>query len=98
VSQVEAGGPSLRSQTKATIQGNAPRNSQGQFINPSTGEVISKPHFGHITGHENRRIISASDELGLSQDQLNDYVNARPQFFRIEEATRNLSHVDELKG
>jgi len=29
---------------------------------------------------------------------LNDYVNARPQFFKVEDAKRNLSHIDETLG
>ncbi|MCS6237959.1 hypothetical protein G3495_23110 [Shewanella baltica] len=89
--------PSLRSQTKATIEANAPKNSQGQFIDQN-GQVLTDTHFGHIAGHENRRILSAADELGLSQSQLNDYVNARPQFFKIEDVKKNLSHADEIPG
>ncbi|EDL57451.1 GH-E family nuclease [Gimesia maris] len=60
--------------------------------------MITEWHYGHIQGHENRRIIAAAEELELSQSQLNDYVNARPQFFKIEEKARNLSHADELPG
>ncbi|WP_077535564.1 RHS repeat-associated core domain-containing protein [Pseudoalteromonas aliena] len=89
--------PSLRSETKSTIESNAPKNSQGQFVDQN-GKVISDTHFGHITGHENRRIIAAADELDLSQQQLNDYVNSRPQFFKIEDAKTNLSHADEMPG
>jgi len=87
--------PSLRADTKRQIESNAPKNTQGQFIDES-GEVINDSHFGHITGHENRRILAAGDELGLTQPQINDYVNARPQFFKIEDAKRNLRHTDEL--
>ena len=89
--------PSLRAETKRNIEASAPKNSQGQFIDQN-GEVISNSHYGHISGHENRRILAASDELGLTQAQLNDYVNARPEFFKIEDAQRNLSHADEMLG
>jgi hypothetical protein len=64
----------------------------------SRGNVLTDWHYGHIRGHENRRILAAADELGLSQSQLNDYVNARPQFFQVEDAARNLSHAGELPG
>lgn len=87
--------PSLRSETKKTIEANARKNSQGQYVDHN-GEVITDFHYGHISGHENRRILSAADELRLSQSQLNDYVNARPQFFQIEDATRNFSHAGEM--
>lgn len=40
--------------------------------------------YGHIRGHENRRILAAADELGLSQSQLNDNVNARHSFSRLK--------------
>ena len=64
----------------------------------SEGNVLTDWHYGHIRGHENRRILSAAEEFELSQSQLNDYVNARPQFFQIEDAVQNLSHADELLG
>ncbi|HTF95531.1 MAG TPA: RHS repeat-associated core domain-containing protein [Cellvibrio sp.] len=89
--------PSLRSQTKKDIQASAPKNSTGKFVDQN-GNVINEIHYGHIAGHENRRILAAADQLGLTQAQLNDYVNARPQFFKIEEAKKNLSHADELPG
>jgi filamentous hemagglutinin len=96
----QAGGlqrPSLSADTRAAIEANARKNAAGQFID-SKGNVITEWHYGHIRGHENRRIIAAAEELGLSQSQLNDYVNARPQLFKIEDKARNLSHVDELPG
>mgnify|MGYP002149020662 FL=1 len=36
--------------------------------------------------------------MGLTQAELNDYVNARPEFFRIEDRKKNLSHADEIPG
>jgi hypothetical protein len=97
ITQSKLNRPSLRAQTKRTIETNAPRNSQGQFLDEK-GKIISDYHYGHITAHENRRIIAAADELGISQSQLNEYVNARPQYFKIEDKTRNLGHIDELPG
>jgi filamentous hemagglutinin len=69
----------------------------GQFLDEA-GNVIETPTYGHIYGRENRRILAAADELNLSQAQLNEYVNARPGFFRVEEESRNLSHIDEMPG
>jgi hypothetical protein len=89
--------PALRQGTRDTIEASAPKNAQGEFID-AKGNVIQDPHYGHIRGHEHRRIVAAADELGLTQTQLNDYVNSRPEFFQIEEGPINLSHRDELPG
>jgi len=40
----------------------------------------------------------AADELGMTQQQLNDYVNARPSIFKLENAKDNLSHRYEKPG
>lgn len=90
--------PSLRVDTKRAIEASSLRNSQGFFVSQESGRVIREPQYGHIAGTENRRIIAAANELRLSQSQLNNYVNARPQFFRKEEARINLAHGDEVPG
>ena len=90
--------PPLRSDLKATIEVSAPKNAKGQFVDPKTGKVIVDRDYGHIYGRENRRIIAAGKELGLTQAQLNDYVNARPEFFKIEEHLPNIGHGGEMKG
>ena len=89
--------PSLRADTRAAIEASALKNADGQFLDPQSS-VLGEWHYGHIRGHENRRILAAADLLGVSQSQLNDYVNARPQFFQIEDAARNLRHAGELQG
>ncbi|MDC2824430.1 GH-E family nuclease [Rodentibacter pneumotropicus] len=40
----------------------------------------------------------AAKELGWSQNQLNNYVNARPQNFRLENMSENRSHRNEMLG
>ena len=60
--------------------------------------VISNPQYGHIYGHENRRILAAGEQLNISQKQLNEYVSDRPEFFQIEEGSINMSHVNEMQG
>ena len=34
----------------------------------------------------------------MSQPQLNDYINSRPQHFRLENAMDNMSHLYEKPG
>jgi len=55
-------------------------------------------HIGHVSGSEHRRLVAAADELGLTQAQLNSFVNAHPGGLQIEGPLRNVSHVDELPG
>ena len=81
--------PSLRASTKRAIQDQARANGQ---VFPANF------HYGHIRGFENRRILAAANKLGLNQKQLNNYVNARPQHFQIEDAAHNLSHRGEKPG
>ncbi|WP_334312836.1 GH-E family nuclease [Rodentibacter pneumotropicus] len=45
-----------------------------------------------------RRLSLAAKELGWSQNQLNNYVNARPQNFRLENMSENRSHRNEMLG
>ncbi|MGR3806837.1 GH-E family nuclease [Pasteurella testudinis] len=40
----------------------------------------------------------AAKELKWSQQQFNDYVNARPEKFRLENMSINRSHRDEMPG
>lgn len=71
----------------------------GSYRDNVSREVIKPPvHIGHAYGWENRRLLKAADELGMTQKQLNDYVNARPNRFRLENATQNLSHRHEKPG
>nr|WP_197272157.1 GH-E family nuclease [Neisseria sp. 83E34] len=68
-------------------------------MHKDTFEVVKPPvHIGHEYGWENRRILKAADELGMSQKQVNDYVNARPQNLKLENAKDNLSHKFEKPG
>ncbi|MGX2970193.1 GH-E family nuclease [Ursidibacter sp. B-7004-1] len=40
----------------------------------------------------------AAKELNWSQKQFNDYVNARPERFRLENMSENRSHKNEMPG
>lgn len=89
--------PSLRSGTKRKIQGAAKKDAHGNFIDDH-GNIITDWHYGHQYGHEHRRLVKAADELELTQAQFNDFVNAFPQYFKIEDEKTNLSHKDEKPG
>jgi hypothetical protein len=89
--------PQLNDDAISTIESNARRNATGQFVDEN-GQVITDPHRGHRYGHENRRILAAAEDLRLTQQQVKEYVNNRPEFFKIEEAEVNLSHRDEMPG
>lgn len=63
------------------------------------GNIINGPiDIGHVYGWEHRRLSLAAKELGWSQQQLNDYVNARPEYFRLENISENRSHKNEMPG
>ena len=50
------------------------------------------------SGQEHRRLSLAAKELNWSQKQFNDYVNARPNNFRLENMSENRSHRNEIPG
>lgn len=66
--------------------------------NFNTQVHIKEPHTGHAYGWDNRRILQAADEMGMTQQQLNDFVNSIPDKFRIDTKTDNLSHKFEKPG
>ena len=91
--------PSIRANTERKIRERYKFTDDGKAIDKITGEVIEPPlHYGHQYGWENRRLIEASEELGMSQKQLNDYVNSKPNLFKIENGPDNISHRDEKPG
>ena len=57
-------------------------------------------HIDHAYGWENRRILRAADEMGMTQQQLNNFVNSKFMCdkFRIETKADNLSHKHEKPG
>ncbi|ARB04678.1 TPA: GH-E family nuclease [Neisseria lactamica] len=51
--------------------------------------------MGHRYGWENRRLIKAADELGMTQSQLNEYVNdpkRTKKLFALQNKVENESH------
>ncbi|TNG92551.1 hypothetical protein FHQ28_07770 [Pasteurellaceae bacterium USgator11] len=71
----------------------------GDYRNITTRKVIEGPiDIGHAYGWEHRRLSLAANELNFSRQEFNDYVNARPENFRLENMSINRSHVDEMPG
>ncbi|MGR3806826.1 polymorphic toxin-type HINT domain-containing protein [Pasteurella testudinis] len=89
----------LRSETMKKIFANYEPLPNGDYRNLVTRNVIKGPiDIGHAYGWEHRRLSLAAKELKWSQKQFNDYVNARPEKFRLENMSINRSHVDEMPG
>ena len=70
--------PKLNDETVAAIEAEAQTNEAGQFLDKDR-KVIERPSCGHKKGVENRRLIAAAQELGLTQQQLAEFVNAHPE-------------------
>ncbi|WP_237027481.1 GH-E family nuclease [Mannheimia haemolytica] len=71
----------------------------GNYRNKLTRQEIEQPiDIGHMYGWEHRRLSLAAKELNWSQKQFNDYVNARPENFRLENMSENRSHKNEMPG
>ena len=54
--------------------------------------------IGNIPGWEHRRLEEAAKQLGLTIQEFNDYVNSRPNIFRLENRSENHSHRNEIPG
>ncbi|WP_406812298.1 polymorphic toxin-type HINT domain-containing protein [Histophilus somni] len=89
----------LRSETLQKIYSNYEKLPNGYYRNKLTRQEIKGPiDIGHIYGWEHRRLSLAAKELNWSQKQFNDYVNARPERFRLENMSENRSHKNEMPG
>ncbi len=55
-------------------------------------------YIEYIYCWEYHRLSLAAKELNWSQKQFNDYVNARPEKFRLENMSENRSHKNEMPG
>ncbi|MFA9624288.1 GH-E family nuclease, partial [Moraxella sp. E6BC] len=54
--------------------------------------------IGHAYGREHRRLVLAAQQTGLTQAQFNDFVNSRPDYFKLENRADNQSHRYEKPG
>jgi hypothetical protein len=80
--------------TKAAILAAAPRDANGNFIDPNTGQIIpaSGPyHFGHIPGFEYWRNRDMAALLGWTRSQFIQFEND-PTHYQVEDPYGNMSH------
>ena len=91
--------PTLRVETKKNILSQYEQVSDNVFLHKETGEIVNGPFdIGHIPGREHRRLEEAAKQLGLTRQEFNDYVNSRPNIFRLENRSENRSHRNEIPG
>ena len=89
----------LRSDTMKKIFEQYEALPNGDYRDKITRAIIKGPiDIGHAYGWEHRRLSLAAKELNWSQKQFNDYVNARPNKFRLENMSENRSHRNEMPG
>ncbi|WP_073501593.1 GH-E family nuclease [Actinacidiphila paucisporea] len=87
----------LRSSTKQAVQDAAPRDADGNFIDPNTGQSIPAEgpfHYGHKPGFEywrNRDMVQAQ---GWTREQFIEFEND-PSHYQIEDPYNNMSHQYE---
>ena len=91
--------PTLNATTKQAIDSRYRQLPNGDYIEIETRTVIKQPvDYGHIYGWENRRLLKAADELGMTQQQFKAYVNARPNLFELQNRKDNQGHKFEKPG
>ena len=89
----------LRSDTMKKIFEQYEALPNGNYRDKITRAIVKGPiDIGHAYGWEHRRLSLAAKELNWSQKQFNDYVNARPNNFRLENMSENRSHRNEMPG
>ena len=91
--------PTLRVETKKNILSQYEQVSDNVLLHKETGEIVNGPFdIGHIPEWEHRRLEEAAKQLGLTRQEFNDYVNSRPNIFRLENRSENRSHRNEMPG
>ena len=89
----------LRSDTMKKIFEQYEALPNGNYRDKIARTIIKGPiDIGHAYGWEHRRLSLAAKELNWSQKQFNNYVNARPNKFRLENMSENRSHRNEMPG
>lgn len=88
--------PTLRSSTKDQIREAAPKNSDGDFIDPNTGQVVpaGAADIGHKPGHEWRCMKEKAVAQAWSVQEFLDYIND-PELYQMEDPASNRSHQYE---
>ncbi|MHB9124265.1 MAG: GH-E family nuclease, partial [Thermoanaerobaculia bacterium] len=90
--------PHLRAETRRAILARADV-VDGRFRDANTFKVITgKYHIGHVPNREHRRLVREARAKGMNQAEFNDWVNAHPEWFQVEDVYENLSHRHEVPG
>ncbi|MFF3920173.1 LamG-like jellyroll fold domain-containing protein [Streptomyces sp. NPDC001852] len=87
----------LRSSTKQAVQDAAPRDEEGNFIDPNTGQSIPSEgpfHYGHKPGYEYWRNRDMAQAKNWTRQQFVDFEND-PDHYQIEDPYNNMSHQYE---
>ena len=89
--------PNLRKPIRDSVYDRYIKLPDGSYAEKGNISNIIKPpvHIGHRYGWENRRLIKAADELGMTQSQLNEYVNdpkRTKKLFALQNKAENESH------
>jgi hypothetical protein len=84
----------LRSSTKQKIQDAAPRDADGNYIDPNTGQSIPTEgpfRYDHKPGFEFWRNRETAQMPGWTRDQFVNFEND-PGHYQIEDPYNNMSH------
>jgi hypothetical protein len=87
----------LRSSTRQAVQDAAPRDADGNFIDPNTGQSIPAAgpfHYGHKPGFEYWRNRDMAQAQGWTREQFIEFEND-PSHYQIEDPYNNMSHQYE---
>ncbi|MPX45405.1 hypothetical protein CPI12_00125, partial [Moraxella catarrhalis] len=91
--------PNLRAKLRRQVDANYIRLPNGNYQHKDTREIVISPtQYGHTYGREHRRLVLAAEQTGLTQAQFNDFINSRPDYFRLENASDNMGHRNEKPG
>ena len=86
----------MRKATKEKAKEEAPKNAEGDFIDPNTGKVIPKEgpfDFGHPPGEEWWRLRDQARKEEWTRQQVIEAENKK--IFQIEDPSSNRGHLYE---
>ncbi len=88
----------LRKDTREQIKENQPRNSQGEMVDPNSGQPLKpgKIDVGHKPGEEWRTRKAEHEAAGSTRQQVIDAEN-NPNLYQLEDRSSNRSHRYEEK-
>jgi hypothetical protein len=87
----------LRESTKQAIRNAAPRDAEGNFIDPNTGQSIPADgpfHYGHVPEFKFTDNVAFARAQGWSREQFIEFENIASHY-QIEDPYNNMSHKYE---